>query len=79
MSAVYAALAEVYDFLVPEALLSPEGSAAAFEDVLTGVERARASSTARAGRGRSRSGSRSAASRSPRQTQPGDGGPHPAR
>ena len=34
MGAVYTALAEVYDFLVPEALLSPEGSAAAFEDVL---------------------------------------------
>jgi SAM-dependent methyltransferase len=34
----YGTLAEVYDFLVPEALLSPEGSAAAFEDVLAGVE-----------------------------------------
>jgi len=31
---VYAGLAEVYDFLVPEALLSPEGSAAAFDGVL---------------------------------------------
>jgi SAM-dependent methyltransferase len=33
----YGALADVYDFLVPEALLSPEGSAAAFEDVLAGL------------------------------------------
>jgi SAM-dependent methyltransferase len=31
---VYDTLADVYDFLVPEALLSPEGSAAAFEAVL---------------------------------------------
>ena len=30
---MYAALAEVYDFLVPEALLSPEGRAAAFSEV----------------------------------------------
>jgi len=30
----YDTLAEVYDFLVPEALLSPEGSAAAFEPLL---------------------------------------------
>ena len=30
---MYGALADVYDFLVPEALLSPEGSAAAFEQV----------------------------------------------
>ena len=35
---MYAALAEVYDFLVPEALLSPEGSAAAFEVVLAELE-----------------------------------------
>jgi SAM-dependent methyltransferase len=35
---VYAALAEVYDFLVPEALLSPEGSAAAFDGVLAELE-----------------------------------------
>ena len=33
---MYAALTEVYDFLVPEALLSPEGSAAAFADVVEG-------------------------------------------
>jgi SAM-dependent methyltransferase len=33
----YGTLAEVYDFLVPQALLSPEGSAAAFEDVLAGL------------------------------------------
>ena len=31
---MYSSLAEVYDFLVPEALLSPEGSAAAFEGLL---------------------------------------------
>jgi SAM-dependent methyltransferase len=31
---MYASLAEAYDFLVPEPLLSPEGSAAAFEAVL---------------------------------------------
>jgi hypothetical protein len=31
--AVYGSLADVYDFLVPEALLSPEGSAAAFATV----------------------------------------------
>jgi len=31
---VYAGLAEVYDFLVPEAVLSPEGSAAAFAELL---------------------------------------------
>jgi SAM-dependent methyltransferase len=31
---MYASLAEVYEFLVPEPLLSPEGSAAAFEAVL---------------------------------------------
>jgi SAM-dependent methyltransferase len=31
---LYDELADVYDFLVPEALLSPEGSAAAFEGVL---------------------------------------------
>ena len=30
---MYGTLAEVYDFLVPEPLLSPEGSAAAFEQV----------------------------------------------
>jgi SAM-dependent methyltransferase len=30
---MYGTLAEVYDFLVPEALLSPEGSAAAFAEV----------------------------------------------
>jgi len=35
---VYTALADVYDFLVPEALLSPEGSAAAFEPVLAELE-----------------------------------------
>jgi 2-polyprenyl-3-methyl-5-hydroxy-6-metoxy-1,4-benzoquinol methylase len=34
---VYATLADVYDFLVPEALLSPEGSAAVFDDVLGGL------------------------------------------
>ena len=34
---MYRRLAEVYDFLVPEALLSPEGSAAAFEGVLAGL------------------------------------------
>jgi SAM-dependent methyltransferase len=34
---VYGALAEVYDFLVPEALLSPEGSASAFEEPLSGL------------------------------------------
>jgi SAM-dependent methyltransferase len=38
VSAVYAALADVYDFLVPEALLSPEGSAAAYEPVLAELE-----------------------------------------
>jgi SAM-dependent methyltransferase len=31
---VYGTLAAVYDFLVPEPLLSPEGSAAVFDDVL---------------------------------------------
>ena len=31
---MYRSLAEVYDFLVPESLLSPEGSAAAFEPLL---------------------------------------------
>jgi SAM-dependent methyltransferase len=31
---VYTSLAKVYDFLVPEALLSPEGSAVAFESLL---------------------------------------------
>ena len=31
---MYDTLADVYDWLVPEALLSPEGSAAAFEEVL---------------------------------------------
>ena len=31
---MYDTLADFYDFLVPEALLSPEGSAAAFEDVV---------------------------------------------
>ena len=31
---MYDTLAEVYDWLVPEALLEPEGSAAAFETVL---------------------------------------------
>jgi SAM-dependent methyltransferase len=31
---VYDTLADVYDWLVPEVLLSPEGSAAAFDDVL---------------------------------------------
>ena len=35
---MYTALADVYDFLVPEALLSPEGSAAAFEPVLAELE-----------------------------------------
>jgi cyclopropane fatty-acyl-phospholipid synthase-like methyltransferase len=35
---VYGALAAVYDFLVPEPLLSPEGSAALFDDVLAGLE-----------------------------------------
>jgi cyclopropane fatty-acyl-phospholipid synthase-like methyltransferase len=35
---VYGTLAAVYDFLVPEALLSPEGSAAAFDGVLGGLE-----------------------------------------
>jgi len=34
---VYGELAEVYDFLVPEALLSPEGSAAALDGVLAGL------------------------------------------
>ncbi len=34
MSREYDTLAGVYEFLVPEALLSPEGSAAAFEEVL---------------------------------------------
>jgi SAM-dependent methyltransferase len=34
---VYSSLAEVYDFLVPEALLSPEGSAAASSEVLDGL------------------------------------------
>jgi SAM-dependent methyltransferase len=34
---VYRSLADVYDFLVPEALLSPEGSAAAFDGVLGGL------------------------------------------
>jgi SAM-dependent methyltransferase len=35
---VYGTLAPVYDFLVPEALLSPEGSAAAFDGVLSALE-----------------------------------------
>jgi SAM-dependent methyltransferase len=35
--AAYGTLAGVYDYLVPEALLSPEGSAAAFDDVLGGL------------------------------------------
>ena len=35
---MYKALAEVYDFLVPEALLTPEGSAAAFEVVIAELE-----------------------------------------
>ena len=35
---MYTALADVYDFLVPEALLSPEGSAAAFALVLAELE-----------------------------------------
>ena len=35
---MYRTLAEVYDYLVPEALLSPEGSAALFDDVLAGLE-----------------------------------------
>ena len=35
---MYTALAEVYDFLVPEALLTPEGSAAAFEVVIAELE-----------------------------------------
>jgi hypothetical protein len=34
---VYGTLADVYDFLVPEALLSPEGSAAAFDELLAGL------------------------------------------
>jgi SAM-dependent methyltransferase len=34
---VYTTLAEVYDFLVPEPLLSPEGSAAAFETALAAL------------------------------------------
>ena len=34
---MYDALAAVYDFLVPESLLSPEGSAAAFDGVLAGL------------------------------------------
>jgi len=34
---VYGTLAEVYDFLVPEPLLSPEGSAAALAEVLDGL------------------------------------------
>ena len=36
---MYAALTEVYDFLVPEALLSPEGSAAGFVDLLAPGDR----------------------------------------
>jgi SAM-dependent methyltransferase len=35
---VYGTLAEVYDFLVPEALLSPEGSAAAFDELLAELD-----------------------------------------
>jgi SAM-dependent methyltransferase len=38
LRAVYGTLAEVYDFLVPEALLSPEGSASAFEALLGELE-----------------------------------------
>jgi SAM-dependent methyltransferase len=34
---VYGTLAEVYDFLVPEPLLSPEGSASSLEEVLRGL------------------------------------------
>lgn len=34
---MYGTLAEVYDFLVPEPLLSPEGSAAALAEVLDGL------------------------------------------
>lgn len=37
MTAEYDALAEVYDWLVPENLLEPEGAATAFEQVLVGV------------------------------------------
>ena len=35
---MYGTLAAVYDFLVPEPLLSPEGSASAFEELLAGLE-----------------------------------------
>ena len=35
---MYGELAAVYDFLVPESLLTPEGSAAAFDGVLAGLE-----------------------------------------
>ena len=35
---MYGTLAAVYDFLVPEPLLSPEGSAALFDEVLAGLE-----------------------------------------
>jgi SAM-dependent methyltransferase len=35
---VYGTLAAVYDFLVPESLLSPEGSASAFDELLAGLD-----------------------------------------
>ena len=35
---MYGTLAEVYDFLVPEPLLSPEGSASLFDELLAGLE-----------------------------------------
>ena len=42
MSREYDTLADVYDFLVPEALLEPEGSAAAFAPVVAELPRGRA-------------------------------------
>ena len=69
----YGTLAEVYDFLVPEALLSPEGSAAAFEDVVEGGRGARL---------RVRDGDAGGRARAPRlrrergRREPRDGGPH---
>ena len=36
---MYGTLAAVYDFLVPEPLLSPEGSASAFDECWRALER----------------------------------------
>ena len=58
----YDTLAGVYDSLVPEALLEPEGAAAAFADVLAGLEPGAPVLDCACGTGRSRSAWRCAAS-----------------